>query len=386
MQNPVSAAIAQSPLLSAQRIAEKLCTRAAETNRSRRISDDTVRELKEAGLFRLLQPKRWGGLEADLQIFIDVQNILAEKCVSTAWVCGVLGVQSFMLALFDARAQQDVWGEDGTALMSSSFLPKGSVEREPGGFRLKGQWPYSSGCVHAEWAIVGALVPGAAAGGPPQMHLFLVPSEDYEIVDTWNTFGLRGTGSHDIRIRQAFVPAYRTFTPDRGIVPGSRSVPDAPLYRMPWLFMFTSSVAALGIGAARGALAAFWDALRERTGNGKSKVDPAAVQAAARAKLEIEGIDAMLRAGVTRLTRCVRAREEMTLQEALEHRLQLTSIVRRCAALVDELMPFLGAKSLLLDHPFTRMWLDLCAARAHPGNDPAGVSSELGQIFADAWI
>jgi 3-hydroxy-9,10-secoandrosta-1,3,5(10)-triene-9,17-dione monooxygenase len=371
----------QTPLQHAQRIAAKLPARAAQARRSRRLSEDTVRELKEAGLLRLLQPKQWGGLEADPQMFIDVQNVLAEKCVSTAWVCGVLGVQSFMLALFDARAQQDVWSEDGAALASSSYQPQGSVEREAGGFRLSGQWPYSSGCLHADWAIVGALVPSPSEGAS-ETRLFLVPRKDYEIIDTWDTFGLRATGSNDIRISRAFVPGYRTVRPDRGIVPASRSVYEATLYRMPWLFMFTSSVAALGIGAARGALAAFWDALRARMASSTSTVDPAAVQTAARTKLEIEGIDGMLRASVTRLTHCARTREDMTMQEALEHRLQLTSVVRRCAMLVDGLIPYLGARSVFLDNSFTCLWLDLCAARAHPGNDPSATSNDLGKIFA----
>jgi 3-hydroxy-9,10-secoandrosta-1,3,5(10)-triene-9,17-dione monooxygenase len=381
MTTPLCEQASQSLLQHAHRIAAKLPARAAETRHSRRLSEDTIRELKQAGLLRLLQPKQWGGLEADPQLFIDVQNVLAEKCVSTAWVCGVLGVQSFMLALFDARAQRDVWGEDGAALASSSFQPQGSAERVDGGFRLGGQWPYSSGCLHADWANVGALVP-SASGGAPEMRLFLVPRKDYEIVDTWDTFGLRGTGSNDIRISGAFVPEYRTVKPDPGIVPASRSGCEATLYRMPWLFMFTSSVAALGIGAARGALAAFWDALRARMANSSSKVDPAAVQTAARTGLEIEAIDATLRASVARLTQCARSREDMTMQEALEHRLQLTSIVRRCSMLVDGLMPYLGARSVFLDNSFTRSWLDLCAARAHPGNDPSATSNDLGRILA----
>jgi 3-hydroxy-9,10-secoandrosta-1,3,5(10)-triene-9,17-dione monooxygenase len=373
--------VTASPLSSAQRIAARLHGRAAETARNRRLSDETLRELKEAGLFRLLQPKRWGGLEADPQMFMDVQIALAETCVSTAWVSGVLGVQSFMLALFDPRAQYDVWGEDGATLASSSFQPQGSVERERGGYRLRGQWPYSSGCHHADWAIVGSLVPNAS--GVAEMRLFLVPRQDYEILDTWDTFGLRGTGSNDIRIAHAWVPEYRTAKPDRGILPVTSSDREATLYRMPWLFMFTSSIAALGIGAARGALAVFWDAQRERAARSKSTVDPVAAQAGARTQVDISAIDGALRTSVARLTQCARDREEMTLQEALSHRLQLTSIVRRCTALVDGLMPYLGARSVFVDHAFTRLWLDLCAARAHPGNDPAATSSELGRLSAE---
>jgi 3-hydroxy-9,10-secoandrosta-1,3,5(10)-triene-9,17-dione monooxygenase len=107
------------------------------------------------------------------------------------------------------------------------------------------------------------------------------------------------------------------------------------------------------------------------------------MQTAARTKLEIEGIDGMLRASITRLMCCLDAREEITLQEALEHRLQLTSIVRRCSTLVDALMPYLGARSVFLDNSCTRAWLDLSAARAHPGNDPSLTGSDLGRMFVE---
>jgi 3-hydroxy-9,10-secoandrosta-1,3,5(10)-triene-9,17-dione monooxygenase len=375
--------VARSAVLNAERIAAQLPARAAHARQHRRLCDQTVRELKEAGLLRLLQPRRWGGLESDPQTFIDVQIALAEKCVSTAWVCGVLGVQSFMLALFEVRAQHDMWSEDGATLASSSFQPQGRVEREADGFRLTGQWPYSSGCQHAEWAIVGALVPNSSAVAP-EMRLFLVPRRDYEIIDTWDTFGLRGTGSHDLRISGAHVPEYRTLKPDAGIMPATRSDSDSALYRMPWLFMFTGSVAALGIGAARGALAAFLEALRARQAHGKSRVDPAAMQVAARTAVEIESIAAGLRTSVARLAHCARTREDMPVREALEHRLQLTSIVRRCTALVDALMPYLGARAVFVDNTFTRLWLDLCAARAHPGNDPSGTGRELGTLLVDS--
>jgi 3-hydroxy-9,10-secoandrosta-1,3,5(10)-triene-9,17-dione monooxygenase len=373
-------------LLNAQRIASTLAARVAETDRERCVPAQTIGELKAGGLFRLLQPKRWGGFEADPQLLIDVENTLAEHCLSTAWVFGVLSVQSFMLALFDPRAQEDVWGQDSSTLLSSAFQPLGQVHRVEGGFHLSGQWPYSSGCQHAQWAVVGALVPPVAAGSGPEMRLFLVPRGDYEIVDVWHTFGLRGTGSNDIRISDAFVPEYRTLRLEQGLLPGStRSVHDAPLYRMPWLFIFTSSVASLGIGGARGALNAFLDATRIRlaAAGANGKVDPAALQAAARAKAELEEVESTLRRSIVRLMECARTGQAMSTAEALQHRVYLTSIVRRCTSLVDGLMPYLGARTVFLDNPFTRFWLDLCAARAHPGNDPASASGDLGKLLLE---
>ncbi|MDB6061990.1 MAG: acyl-CoA dehydrogenase type 2 [Verrucomicrobiaceae bacterium] len=374
-------------LQSAHRIAATLKERTAQIDSERSIAPETIEAIKDAGLFRLLQPKRWGGFETTPQAFIDVENIFAEQCLSTAWVFGVLSVQSFMLSLFNERAQEDVWGSDETALASSSFQPIGKAERVEGGFKLSGQWPYSSGSQYAQWAVVGALVPPLNAGEPPEMRLFLVPRIDYEIVDTWNTFGLRGTGSNDIRIEHAIVPEYRTLKPEQGFVPGSKlSVHNAALYRMPWLYVFTCSVASLGIGGARGALREFLDITRARlaTPSGKARVDTSALQIAARAKGEIEEIDQTFRRNVARLMECAASGEAMTLAEALQHRVHLTSIIRRCAGLVDNLLPHLGARSVFLDSAFTRFWLDLNAARVHPGNDPATTSGDLGKLLIES--
>src|SRR3546814_512598 len=164
----------------------------------RDVPAETIKAIQEAGLFRIFQPTRWGGLQHDPRMFFDIQNALAEVCASTAWVYGVLCVQSFLLTLLDKQAQADVWGENAEALISSSFQPTGKVEVVKGGFRFSGRWTFSSGSSHAQWALVGAMIPPQSDGGQSEMRLFLVPRKDYEIIDTWHTFGLRGTGSNDI--------------------------------------------------------------------------------------------------------------------------------------------------------------------------------------------
>ena len=380
------AEIGDSELLDrARTIAANLKARAAQADGERRIPEDTITELKAAQLLRLFQPRRFGGREADPRLFLDVQSRLAQQCVSSAWVFGVLSVQSFMLSLFDLRAQEDVWGSDASALASSSFQPMGKAQRVADGFRLSGQWPYSSGCLHAQWAVVGALVPPAAAGAPPEMRLFLVPRSDYEIVDTWNTFGLRGTGSNDLRLDDVFVPEYRTLKPEQGMVPGSTQSPhaDSGLYRMPWLYVFTCSVAAIGIGAARGALKVFLESVQTRMTTPTGNIKAGLLETAAQVQYEIDEIEATLHRNTGRLMDCARSGEPMQLAEALQCRLHLTSIVRRCTELVENMMPHLGAKSVFVDHPYTRFWLDLCAARAHPGNDPASVKADLGKLLIE---
>ena len=120
-----------------------LRARAAAASEARRMPADTVAELLDTGLLRLLQPARFGGGEAHPLTFFEAQAALAEACPSTAWVYGVVGVHAWQLALFDARAQDDVWGDDPAALISSSYMPVGQVTPVEGGFRLSGRGGYS---------------------------------------------------------------------------------------------------------------------------------------------------------------------------------------------------------------------------------------------------
>ena len=107
---------------------------------------------------RVIQPRRWGGYEMDPRVFLEIGEILASGCGSTGWIYCVLGVHHWQLGLMDEQAQRDVWGDDDTILMSSSYTPRGKVERAEGGYRLSGRWSFSSGCAFAQWAIVGGLV------------------------------------------------------------------------------------------------------------------------------------------------------------------------------------------------------------------------------------
>ena len=186
-----------------------LKARAAQGETERKIPDQTIADFKEAGFFDILKPKRWGGFEMEPQVFFEVQMAIAEGCMSSAWVLGVVGVHPLQLGLFPLQAQEDVWGKDASVLVSSSHQPVGKVEKADGGFYLTGQWSFSSGCQHCDWVFAGALVFGPE-GTPPEYRTFLVPRSDYQIVDTWNTFGLKATGSHDVKIDRPFVPEHRT--------------------------------------------------------------------------------------------------------------------------------------------------------------------------------
>jgi 3-hydroxy-9,10-secoandrosta-1,3,5(10)-triene-9,17-dione monooxygenase len=352
---------------------------------ARTLPAENIRDMQEAGFFRVL-PKRYGGYEHDPQVFYDIQTTLAEGCMSTAWVYGVIGVHPFQLGLFDPKAQADVWSKDDSTLVSSSYQPVGKVERVDGGFRLSGRWGFSSGCDHCEWTFLGSLIPPLEAGGPPEMRTFLLPRSDYKIVHDWNVFGLQATGSHGIIVENAFVPEHRTHKAVDGFLcknPGQVQN-TAPLYRLPWAQVFVRAVSSAAIGALQGALNAFIGiaAKRVSTNTGKStKLDPFALNAAARTQSAIIEMKTVLYQSFGDMMKRINAGEDIPMPDRIRYRFESSQVVRRCAVLCDELMPLLGGRAIYMDSPVVRYWLDINAARAHVANDPAIIGTSLGALY-----
>jgi 3-hydroxy-9,10-secoandrosta-1,3,5(10)-triene-9,17-dione monooxygenase len=363
-----------------------LRARSEAATAARALPEETIREMQEAGFFRVLQPKRYGGYEHDPKVFFDIQTTLAEGCMSTAWVYGVIGVHPFQLGLFDPKAQADVWSKDDATLVSSSYQPVGKVERVDGGFRLSGRWGFSSGCDHCQWTFLGSLIPSLEPGGPPEMRTFLLPRSDYQIVHDWNVFGLQATGSHGIIVDKAFVPEHRTHRAVDGYLcknPGQVQN-TAPLFRLPWAQVFVRAVSSAAIGALQGALNAFISiaAKRVSTNTGKStKLDPFALNAAARTQSAILEMKTVLYHSFEEMMKRINAGEEIPIPDRMRYRFESSQVVRRCAVLCDELMPLLGGRAIYMDSPVVRYWLDINAARAHVANDPAIIGTPLGALY-----
>lgn len=359
-----------------------LKARAAQTTAQRKVPDETIAEMQEAGLFRILQPKRWGGYEMHPNVFYEVQKLLAEGCMSTGWVYGVVGGHAYQLALFDNQAQVDVWGEDSSILISSSYQPVGKIERTEGGYYLSGRWGFSSGSDHCQWVLLGAMIPPEKEGDAPDMRTFLVPRKDYVIDDKWHVFGLQGTGSQDIVVERAFVPEHRTHKSVDGFLcnnPGQKEN-DSPLYRLPWAQLFLRLVSSSALGAAKGAAKSALEIAQSRisTNTGKaSKSDPFLHAAIARVISQVDEMEVTLRRNMNEMIEHAERGEEIPMEKRTLFRFQSASVVRRCAALVDELLPLLGGRAVYMDSPVIQPWLDLHAARAHVANDPNNMSADL---------
>ncbi|MFD5811181.1 MULTISPECIES: 3-hydroxy-9,10-secoandrosta-1,3,5(10)-triene-9,17-dione monooxygenase oxygenase subunit [Rhodococcus] len=352
-----------------------IAERARSVDETRRVPDQTVQDLAAAGVFRMLQPARHGGLESNPVRFYEVVRAISGACGSTGWVASILGVHSWHLALFDARAQDDVWGQDESTLLSSSYAPVGELVPVEGGFELSGSWRFSSGCEHASWALLGALVVGAE-GRPVDFMTVLVPRTDYRIQDVWDVVGMRGTASNEITVEKAFVPHHRTvrnYELAQLRAPGHKVNP-GPLFRLPFAAIFTTAVAAPVIGTVAGCYEQYLSAMRDRVrlslGGGRFAEDQFAQVAVARAASEIDAAILQTDRNIRELYELAVAGEPLPTSMRLRVRRDQVRGTERAVEAIDLLFKTAGGNSLGRGNPVERAWRDAHAGSVHVANDP----------------
>jgi 3-hydroxy-9,10-secoandrosta-1,3,5(10)-triene-9,17-dione monooxygenase len=358
--------------------------RAQEAEDQREVPADSVKALEETGFFRLLQPAAFGGLEADPLTFLTAVRMVASACGSTGWVASVLGVHAWQLALFPPPAQEEVWGADPATRMSSSYAPTGQVTPAEGGHRLSGRWSFSSGCAHASWVLLGAIVPDAD-GNPVDFRTFLLPARDYVIDDVWDTVGLRGTGSNDIVVDDAFVPEHRSLSfmdVSRLACPG-QAVNPAPLYRLPYGSVFSYAITTPIIGMAGGAYDAHVAYQRDRVRASyigqKAAQDPHGQVRVAEAAARLDDAWLALEHDMTALMGHARAGEKIPFALRLRVRRDQVRGTGQAISAVDLLFENSGGRALRTGTPIQRFWRDAHAGRVHAINDPERALSMFGR-------
>ncbi|MCC5577994.1 flavin-dependent monooxygenase [Microtetraspora sp. AC03309] len=348
--------------------------RARSTDENRRVPAESIQELVEAGVFRMLQPRRYGGAESDPVRFYEVVREISGACGSTGWVASVLGVHPWQLGLFAEAAQDEVWGVDPDTLVASSYAPVGRLIPVEGGYELSGRWKFSSGCEHAQWALIGGLIVGAE-GRPVDFMTVLVPRSDYVIEDVWDVIGLRGTASNDIVVDGAFVPEYRTMrnyeqAQLRG--PGQK-VNTGPLYRMPFATVFTSAITGAVVGAVAGCYTSYITAMRDRVrlslGGGRFAEDQFAQVAVARAASEIDAAILQMDRNVREVYQHAVDGAEIPMELRLRARRDQVRATERVLEAIDILFKTAGGNSLQRGNPIERAWRDAHAGSVHVAND-----------------
>lgn len=251
----------------AKALIPRLRERASRTEELRRLPPETERELHESGLFRILQPKRVGGSELDYVALVDGADAIGQADASVAWNWANLASHHWMLAMFDKRAQDVVWSKDADALIASSFIfPAGRARKVDGGYVLRGRWPFSSGVDSSEWNMLASVVSTEDEADGIEYRIFVVNKRDYKILDTWDATGLRGTGSNDVEVNDAFVEEPMTLAVsdlDGGPTPGSAVNPNA-LYQLPVFSLFPYVLSGVALGNAQACLDDYVDVARHR--------------------------------------------------------------------------------------------------------------------------
>jgi 3-hydroxy-9,10-secoandrosta-1,3,5(10)-triene-9,17-dione monooxygenase len=228
--------------------------RASRTEELRRLPPETERDLHDAGLFRIVQPKRVGGSELDYVALVDCADALGQADASVAWNFANLASHHWMLGMFDPRAQDAVWKQDPDALIASSFIfPAGRARKVGGGYTLSGHWPFSSGVLSSDWNMLAGVVASDDEADGVEYRLFLLHKNDFMINDTWNATGLCGTGSNDVKVIDAFVAEHMSVAISDltgGPTPGSVANPNA-LYALPVFSLFPYVLSGVGLGNAQ---------------------------------------------------------------------------------------------------------------------------------------
>ncbi|MDA3628410.1 3-hydroxy-9,10-secoandrosta-1,3,5(10)-triene-9,17-dione monooxygenase oxygenase subunit [Saccharopolyspora oryzae] len=370
--------------------------RAQRAEELRRIPDETIADLQEIGFFSLLQPERYGGCEADPLEFYTAVKLLGSACGSTGWVASILGVHPWHLALFPQEAQDDVWGADPNTRISSSYAPMGKAKVVDGGYLLNGRWSFSSGCDHASWVFVGGPVEDGD-GKPVDFCTYLLPRGDYRIEDVWDTVGLRGTGSNDVVVENAFIPQHRALSfiaMSQNKCPG-HEVNTSALYRMPWGTVHPSTITAPIIGMAQGAYDAHVDhqvkRVRAAFAGEKVKEDPFAKVRIAEAASEIDAAWLQLTHNLSEEYELAKAGEEIPFSLRLRARRDQVRGTARAISAVDRLFENSGGRALWSGTPIQRFWRDAHAGRVHAANDLERAylmfgTGEFGQPVKDTMV
>lgn len=337
-----------------------------EGERERRLPDALWKALLDSGILRALQPARWSGGEVPFIEFFDAVRELARINSSAGWIAGVIGVHPWQLALFDERAQEEMWAADPATMHSSSYNPTGKAEAVDGGYRVSGRWSFSSGCDHCSAVNVGALV---QTEGRPDLRSLVLQRGQYRIEDNWHVAGLKATGSKDIVVEDAFVPAYRTQShmdyAAGAALPGQVKN-DGPLYRQPWSVVFNAVLVASILGMARGFMDAWTEECKSRKVAGASLADDALSQRRlAEATWDLDAAVAVVRADLMALAEMAERGETPTMAMRGQMRWNMNRGCERVAEAVGQLFRAASGRAIFLDHPLQRRYQDFQAGMGH---------------------
>jgi 3-hydroxy-9,10-secoandrosta-1,3,5(10)-triene-9,17-dione monooxygenase len=373
----------------AHALVPKLRERAVQTEEMRRLPPETEQDLHEAGLFRILQPKRVGGSELDYVALIDLADVVALADASVAWNLANLASHHWMLGMFDERAQDLVWKDNVNALIASSFVfPAGRATKVAGGYTLSGRWPFSSGVDSSTWNMLAGIVSSEDGADGLEYRIFLLKQDDYKILDTWNSTGLKGTGSNDVEANNVFVPDYMTLAVKDvagGATPGS-TVNPGPLYALPVFALFPFVLSGAALGNSQACLDDYIEIARHRasTYNRAKLGDLQTTQIKiAEASAKIDAARLIMRETCIGAMADARRGEIPKLAEKTKYRRDGAYAVNLCTEAVALLFSASGARGLYTAGALQRQFRDAHAINAHIAFSFDAAGTNYGRVALD---
>ena len=352
--------------------ADLLRQEAAKSDELGRLSDESVRVLKESGGIRLLQSTESGGYQEDPTVFFEWVRAVAQYSPPAGWIAGVVGVHPWEIALMDPQLQEEIYGEDPDVWTASPYAPVGRAKPVEGGFLFTTDVPYSTGTDFCDWVILGGIVTDADGnvGTPPDIRHFVLPRGDYEIVeDSWNVMGLAGTGSKNVRMKDTFIPEYRVVEAPK-MIEGAYAAerqPGKTLYGLSFGCTFASAITSATLGIARGALDAYREYMQKRVSAAGvvAKVDPFQQAALAEAEADWFAAVLVLDAWTERMWAQVESGAPITTGQRLEFRRDQVRAAQRVLESVDRVYSLAGSAAVWTDKPLERYWRDLRTGGSH---------------------
>jgi alkylation response protein AidB-like acyl-CoA dehydrogenase len=367
---PASSAAADVGLdAAALRISALARELAPETERARALPPALVQELREAGLLRACAPSSLGAPQAAPALVLSCAEAIARGDASAGWCVSIAVTSSLLSAYLPADGAAEVFG-DRDAVAAGVWAPTAVAAPVDGGVRVSGRWSFCSGIAHSVWLFAGCVLDDGRAGdGPPTLRVVALPTSELQVLDTWHTSGLRGTGSHDSVAETLFVPERRLLA-----LLGAAPRLDEPLYRFPIFAFFALSIAAAALGNARGAIDELIELAAAKTGLGSSRVlaeRPATQASVGAAEASLRAARALFYEAIDQAwtaaqePAAARDPDSASVQLRLGLRLAATHAVRTSAEVARSMYDLGGGTAIYDSSPLQRRFRDAHAATAH---------------------
>ena len=354
---------------------------AVEAEETRRIPQENIDALREAGLLRVTVPRRYGGYEVPVGTKMAVSEAVARNgCGSTAWVTALINICNWMGGTLDEQAQDDIWGTNPDAMIAGVLAPSPEVTKVDGGYRVSGKWPWASGSWHADWVLVGIVVPDADGNVVDQAVAF-APASDISIEETWFVAGMKGTGSNTIVAQDIFVPGHRIHSVPEAIQNRYRTpFKDEVAYRQSFVPMLTLILGGPQLGLGQAALDLVLAKAPKRAvtyTKFERQADSTAFQLqVADAAMLLDSGRLHMRRAAEDIERAALAGVPLDYLDRARVRADTAYAIKRVREAIDTLMSAHGASAFADASPLQRIWRDANTAGRHAVIDPA-VNAEI---------